>query len=75
MLSHRGHPSRSCVARQRESRSASHPARPFEEPKAPTPAPLKSGREIAKDNEARPEKTERASEALAFFLAFLEFNH
>lgn len=51
------------------------PSQPFEEPKAPTPAPLKSGRETGKDNETRPEKTERASEALAAFWAFLEFNH
>lgn len=53
-------------------RSASLPSRPFEEPKAPTPVPLQRGREARKDNEAPPEKTERA---LGSFLAFLEFGH
>lgn len=56
-------------------RAEAHPVPSFQEPKAPTPAPLKSWRETGKDNETRPEKTERASEALAAFLAFLEFNH
>lgn len=75
MRSHPRHPSRSCVARHRERGNASHPSWPFEEQKAPTPALLKSRRETGKDNETQPEKTERVSEVLAFFLAFLEFNH